>query len=100
MVFAWLMTPPPTKSTSATHAETAGPPQLMSVVKHAPPLHSKGDVQSADVVQLVRQPEPLQTNRPQLVADAVLHVPMPLHVRAGVNELMLHMAPTQTVPAP
>jgi hypothetical protein len=30
----------------------------------------------------------------------VLHVPAPLHVRAGVNELAAHVASTQTVPAP
>jgi hypothetical protein len=98
---AWVIVPLAEKSMSATHAETAMRlPESMSVVKHAPPLHNKGDVQSAVDVQLVRQPEPLQTKRPQLIDAAALHVPVPLHVRAGVNELAPHMAPTQTVPAP
>lgn len=34
------------------------------------------------------------------MAAEVLQVPVPLHVRVGVNELAAHIAPTQTVPAP
>jgi hypothetical protein len=34
------------------------------------------------------------------MAAEVLHVPVPLQVRAGVNELAAHAASTQTVPAP
>jgi hypothetical protein len=97
-----VLIPPPVKLVSATHDWTATMlPQSMSFVAHAPPpLHSRGDVQSALLAQLVRQPEPLQANRPQFVAAVVPHVPVPLQVRAGVKLLIEHIAPTQTVPAP
>ncbi len=32
MVLAWLMVPPPVKSTSATNGLTAGPPELICTV--------------------------------------------------------------------
>jgi hypothetical protein len=90
---------PPVKLTSATHDWTPVPPQSISVCEHPPPLHSRGAVQSAFEVQLVRQPELLHTNRPQLVVVAVPHAPVPLQVFAGVKLLAAHTAPVQTVPA-
>lgn len=64
------------------------------------PLQVLGDAQSAVVAQVVRQAPAPHAKGAQLVAVAVWQVPVPLHVRAGVNVVPAHVAATHCVPAP
>jgi hypothetical protein len=62
-------------------------------------LHTLGAGHSAELVQVVTQPEVVQGYCPQLVPVTVRQLPPPSQVRAGVNTLVEHDAPAQTVPA-
>ena len=63
------------------------------------PLQVLGDAQSALVVQVVRQAPLPHANGAQPDESTVWQVPVPLHVRAGVNVVPEQVAAMQVVPA-
>jgi hypothetical protein len=64
------------------------------------PLQTLGDAQSAAVAQVVLQALVPQANGAQLDDVAVWQIPVPLHVRAGVNVVPEQVGATHCVPAP
>jgi hypothetical protein len=66
---------------------------------HTPFEQTLGGKQSPSTAHATRQALPLQVYGSQDDEVAVRHVPMPLHVRAGVNVDALQAAATHTVPA-
>ena len=80
------------------HSAAAAQDAPRAFLVQLPPLHEKGERQSALLLQVVLQAPVPQTYGSQAEVVTVWQVPVPLQVRAGVSVEPVQLAATQVVP--